>query len=68
MRSGIDETRQRGIKGNLIISSPHKDKVSTIATHETVEGKRESDTQMIILKKTGVTIDEKDVIACHQIG
>ena len=67
----IDETRQRGIKGNLIISSPHNDKVSTIATHETVEGKRESDTQMIIrliLKKTGVTIDDKDVIACHQMG
>ena len=67
----IDETRQRGIKGNLIVSSPQSEKANTIAHHETVRGKRESDTDMIIrliLNKTGVTIDEKDVIACHQMG
>ena len=65
----VDETRQRGIKGNLIVSSPQSEKANTIAHHETVRGKRESDTDMIIrliLNKTGVTIDEKDVIACHQ--
>ena len=67
----IDETRQRSMKGNLIVSSPQSEKANTIAVHETVRGKRESDTEMvirIIKKKTGVDIDLQDVSACHKIG
>ena len=67
----IDETRQRGIKGNLIVSSPENSKTKTIAVHETSGGKCESDTEMIIRiieMKTGVAIDKKDVAACHRIG
>ena len=67
----IDETRQRGMKGNLIVSSPENSKSKTIAVHETIGGKRESDTMMIIRiikQKTGVDIDECDVAACHKVG
>ena len=44
----VDETRQRGIKGNLIISSPENGRGDTLAKHVTVGGERESDTDMVI--------------------
>ena len=71
LNNEIDETRQRGIKGNLIISSPQNDKQETIAKKQMVGGQLESDTKMVIRlikEKTGVVVDEKDVIACHPIG
>ena len=67
----IDETRQRGMKGNLIVSSPQNNKANTIAVHGTFGGKVESDTEMlirIIKRKTGVDIDPMEVSACHKIG
>ena len=67
----IDETRQRGIKGNLIISSPENGNGGTLANHITVDGKRESDTDMVIRlikQKTGVAVNKTDVIACHPMG
>ena len=67
----VDETRQRGMKGNLIVSSPQNGNARTIAKHETFGGKRESDSEMvirIIKMKTGVEIAPDDVSACHQIG
>ena len=63
----VDETRQRGMKGNLIISSPEKG--GTLAKH--ISGERESDTDMVIRlikQKTGVVVDKSDVIACHPMG
>ena len=67
----IDETRQRGMKGNLIISSPQNGNADTIAKHEVFNGKRESDIEMvarIVKMKTGVEIDPFEVSACHRIG
>ena len=67
----VDETRQRGMKGNLIVSSPQNGNARTIAKHDTINGKRESDSEMvirIIKMKTGVEIAPDDVSACHQIG
>ena len=67
----VDETRQRGIKGNLIVSSPENGAGGTLAKHITVAGERESDTDMVIRlikQKTGVSVDKSDVIACHPMG
>ena len=59
------------MKGNLIVSSPQNGNADTIAKHEVVDGKRESDTEMvvrIVKMKTGVEIDPSEVSACHKIG
>ena len=67
----VDETRQRGIKGNLIVSSPENGRGGTMATPITVGGKLESDTDMVIRliqQKTGVAIEKRDIIACHPMG
>ena len=67
----VDETRQRGIKGNLIISSPENGRGGTLATPKTVGGKVESNTDMVIRliqQKTGVVVEKKDIIACHPMG
>ena len=61
----VDETRQRGIKGNLIISSPENGNGGTLANHITVDGTRESDTDMVIRlikQKTGVAVNKNDVV------
>ena len=75
LKKEIDETRQRGMKGNIIVSCPTRRGV-TKAVHR--EGKdengaaiKESDTDLVlrlIKEKSGVTIPTKDVVACHPIG
>ena len=70
----VDETRQRGMKGNIIVSSPDSQKKKTEAVHNPVgEGTAvlENDTAMIIRlikRKTGVDVPEKDIDACHPMG
>ena len=67
----MDETRQRGIKVNLIISSPENGQGDTLAKHITVGGEKESDTDMVIRligQKTGVIVHKTDVVACHPMG
>ena len=72
-----DEARQRGLKGNLIISSPNlaskpsllfpqkiKDKVTNV---ERNESHMEACIRAIKLK-TGVSVPEVDVYACHPIS
>ena len=69
-----DETHQRGIKGNLIISGPDKgDKKSKAERRPVGDGTvgLEDDTAMVIrlIKlKTGVDVSEEDVVACHSMG
>ena len=76
-----DEVRQRGLKGNLIISSPERTTnggqfIPTLARHKMIWDKFgvwrcENDMDMIIrlvAMKTGISIEESDVIACHPLG
>ena len=70
----IDETRQRGMKGNIIVSCPARNGVTKAVHNEDTEdgtAKRETDTEMVlrlIKEKTDVSIPLKDVVACHPIG
>ena len=75
LRVDLDETRQRGMKGNILVSSPSKPGKETSLKHKVdlVDGIQvtESDTDMVlrlIFEKTTVTIPKEDVIACHPMG
>ena len=74
LKSEIDETRQRGMKGNIIVTCPARDGVTKAVHNEiTVNGMKrlENDTEMIIRlinEKSGVRIPISDVAACHPIG
>ena len=75
LRTEIDETRQRGIKGNIIVSCPAKDNQPSRAVHQeiTAGGKKvmETDTDLVIRlikEKTYITIPKEDVVACHPMG
>ena len=75
LRIEVDETRQRGMKGNIIVSCPARNNKETLAVPQEVkEGEKkrlESETEMVlrlIEDKTGVTIPLKDVVACHPMG
>ena len=76
-----DEVRQRGLKGNLIISSPDRtlnngQNIPSLARHESGYNDygdlvRENDLEMVLRLvhlKTGTWIKECDVIACHPLG
>ena len=69
-----DEVRQRGMKGNLILSSPNlRDKRSLLAVKQVTDSvsgclRNETITEMcgrLILLKTGVTVPQSDLVACH---
>ena len=70
----IDETRQRGMKGNIIISCPVRDGVSKAVHVEKTEGdstRMETDTELVlrlIREKTKVIIPKDDVVACHPMS
>jgi hypothetical protein len=75
LRTEIDETRQRGIKGNIIVSCPARNDQPSKAVHrEVTEGGnkvKESDTDLVlrlIQEKTDITIPKEDVVACHPMG
>ena len=76
-----DEVRQRGLKGNLIVSSPDRTlsnghQISSLAKPESDYDnygiwRKENDMEMVLRlvhHKTGVWIQESDVIACHPLG
>ena len=71
LKTEIDETRQRGMKGNLIVSCPAKNG-TTKAVHEEGANKRlESDTEMVVRlinEKAQVKFPLQDVVACHPMG
>ena len=65
----VDEARQRGMKGNLILST-RPDKKSLLKPVR-VDAVMQSPTQMClkaIKDKTGATFSESDVLACHALG
>ena len=71
----VDETRQRGMKGNLIISCPPKvnQPNPAIPQEVVVEGvrRKESMTEVCLrLQKStsGATIPVEDVVACHRLS
>ena len=68
----VDETRQRGLKGNIILSSPHSETYPTLLVPEnTASGGRETDLEMclrLIQWKTTVSLQKEDVVACHRLG
>lgn len=58
-----DETRQRGLKGNLVIYAPN-------AQQETKDGVRESEADMcrrLTQETSGAHIKPSDVAACHRL-
>ena len=65
----IDETRQRGMKGNIIIST-RKEQQHLLNPHPTSGGQDDQTTmcRKLILAKTGVDIKEGDIVACHPMG
>jgi hypothetical protein len=63
----VDETRQRGLKGNLLISVPDPNKFKH---SRKPDGRLESDTELLcrlIQEKTGVQIPLSEVMACHKL-
>ena len=76
LRKYCDEVQQRSMKGNIIISSPNlgNGKASLMKQLRLEEGETtrlETVTEMccrLILKKTGVTVPEADISACHVLG
>ena len=76
-----DEVRQRGLKGNLIVSSPDRTlrnghQIQSLAKPDSDYDnygiwRKENDMEMVLRlvhHKTGVWIQESDVIACHPLG
>ena len=74
-----DEARQRGLKGNLIVSSPARMNARGVVVTHAVQQEiqyphgysRESMLEMVlrmVKTKTNVTITPGDVVACHPIG
>ena len=68
----MDETRQRGLKGNIIVSSPDKPGSPSLLVQENHhDGSREDEVDMIIRlikKKTTVALKKESVLACHRLG
>ena len=65
----IDETRQRGMKGNLILSTRFTTK--HLLTQKNLRGDTETPSAMckrLIQEKTGVDLPLADILACHSVG
>ena len=71
-----DETRQRGMKGNLLISSPNRGANNkTLVDYEIITNgvntRKESHTSIVkklIKLKTDVEVQDREIIACHPMG
>ena len=74
LKEEISETRQRGMKGNLIISCPETRQggPSKAVQRLVVDGSRNEWPQemcsRLIREKTGVHIPPSDMTACHRLG
>ena len=70
----LDECRQRGMKGNIILSSPDHGRAVNMLKHTNIQVndtiRLEHDHEMcirVIREKTGVQLHTSDVIACHAL-
>ena len=76
LREEIDETRQRGMKGNILVSSPASATKPTMMIPKALDTSdnrkvNESEVEMVlrvIREKTSIVIPEEDIIACHRVG
>ena len=81
LNKNYDEVRQRGLKGNLIISSPDRTTrggyhTPSLAKHRMFWDRHdcwrsETDMEMVqrlLESKTGIWVDERDITACHPLG
>ena len=81
LEKNYDEVRQRGLKGNLIISSPERSTrgghpIPSLAKHRMFRDRHgmwrsETDLEMVqrmVESKTGVWVHERDITACHPLG
>ena len=77
LENEIDEVRQRGLKGNLIVSSPDTQTKKSLLTcakiTDRVTGteRLEDQTELVcrlILLKTGVRVPTQDISACHPLA
>ena len=81
LNKDYDEVRQRGLKGNLIISSPERTTrggyhIPSLAKHDMFWDRHgiwrsENDMEMVqrlVESKTGVWVHERDITACHPLG
>ena len=73
----VDEGRQREMKGTIIVSSPDRGNIRTLAVHRPrldYQGNMvgmETDMEMVLRMvtiKTGVRFPLSDIVACHRIG
>ena len=71
-----DEGRQREMKGTIIVSSPQRGRINTLAVHKSwpdsqgyITGESDLDLVLRMIQiKTGVRFPICDVVACHRIG
>ena len=76
LREEIDEIRQRGMKGNILVSSPAGTNKPTLLIPQpksTPDNRKvnESDVEMVlrvIKDKTNVVVPKEDITACHRVG
>ena len=73
----VDEGRQREMKGTIIVSSPDRGNIRSLAVHRPrldYQGNMvgmETDMEMVLRMvtiKTGVRFPLSDIVACHRIG
>ena len=74
LKNEVSETRQRGMKGNLVISCPDTRQGGPSKAQQLTrqyDGRVETPPEMcsrLIKEKTGCHIPPRDMMACHRIG
>ena len=76
LEKSCDEGRQREMKGTIIVSSPQRGRINTLAVHKSwpdSQGYLTGETDMdlvlrMVQMKTGIRFSNSDVVACHRIG
>jgi hypothetical protein len=77
LEAECDEVRQRGMKGNLIITSPNRADCASRAVQQTKPDRttgamrKETEAEMcvrMIHDKTGVEVPLQDIVACHALN
>ena len=71
LTKNYDEVRQRGLKGNLIISSPDRTTRGGHNLPSLAKHRSERDLEMVqrmVESKTGVWVHEREITACHPLG
>ena len=65
----VDTTRQWGLKGNIVITTLKEEQ--SMLEPKVMRGQKESEVKMclrLVEEKTGVWLQESDILACHPMG